>query len=159
MVDPRFPLSSKSDSRRRLVEACFRREVGSTASIPGDNVDLIETGVLDSMAWVSFLRAVETASGVLELGYGLNERSASLGEVLAALQNSASDISSAGDASLRKEISSPSAKAVLTGSSAVLGSRLVLSEEVDLAYGMPAGNFATAPESNRSPTSSKAKTN
>jgi len=71
MNDSRFPLSSKKDPRRRLVEDCFRREAGSTASIPGDNVDLIEAGVLDSMAWVSFLRAVETASGVSDLGFGL----------------------------------------------------------------------------------------
>jgi 3-oxoacyl-[acyl-carrier-protein] synthase-3 len=141
MNDLRFPLSSKSDSRRRLVAECFRREACPGASIPDDDVDLIETGILDSMAWVSFLRAVETASGVSELGYGLNERSASLGEVLAALQSSASDISSAGDASLRKEIPTPSAKTVLTGSSAVLGSRLLPSEEVDRAYGMPAGKL------------------
>jgi len=141
MNDSRFPLSSKKDSRRRLVEDCFRREAGSVASIPGDTIDLIETGILDSMAWVSFLRAVETAGGVSDLGSGLNERSASLGEVLAALRNSASDISSADDASLIQKISSSRTKAVLIGSSAVLGSRLLPSEEVDRAFGMPVGKL------------------
>lgn len=140
MSDSRFPRASRKDSRR-LVEECFRREAGFAALIPGDHVDLIETGVLDSMAWVSFLRAVETASGVSDLGSGLNERSASLGEVLVALQNSAADISCADYASLnQKSISSP-AQAVLTGSSAVFGSRLLLSEEVDHAFGMPAGKL------------------
>src|SRR5216683_7094935 len=141
MNDSRLPLSSKKDPRRRLVEDCFRREAGSAAPIPDDNVDLIETGVLDSMAWVSFLRAVETASGVSDLGSGLNERSASLGEVLAALQNSSSDISSPDDASLIQKISSSPAKAMLTGSAAVLGSRLLPSEEVDRAFGMPVGKL------------------
>ncbi len=141
MSDSRFPLSSKKDPRRRLVEDCFRREAGSAAPIPDDSVDLIETGVLDSMAWVSFLRAVETASGVSDLGSGLNERSASLGEVLAALQNSSSDISSPDDASLIQKISSSPAKAMLTGSAAVLGSRLLPSEEVDRAFGMPVGKL------------------
>ncbi len=141
MNDSRFPLSSQEDSRRRLVEECFRREAGSAAAIPADNVDLIETGILDSMAWVSFLRAVETVSGVSDLGSGLNERSASLGGVLAALQNSASEISSVEDAGLNQKISSSPAKAVLTGSSAVLGSRLLPSEEVDRAFGMPAGKL------------------
>src|SRR5258708_11829081 len=141
MNDSRLPLSSKKDPRRRLVEDCFRREAGSAAPIPDDNVDLIETGVLDSMAWVSFLRAVETASGVSDLGSGLNERSASLGEVLAALQNSSSDISSPNDASLIQKISSSPAKAMLTGSAAVLGSRLLPSEEVDRAFGMPVGKL------------------
>jgi len=141
MNDPRFPPALKTDSRRSLVEACFRREAGSAASIPGDNVDLLEAGILDSMAWVSFLRAVETASGVSDLGSGLNERSASFGEVLAALQNSASENPSADDAGLNQKISSSPARAVLTGSSAVPGSRLLASEEVDRAFGMPAGKL------------------
>src|SRR5258706_8069165 len=137
MSDSPSPLASKTDSRRSLVEACFRREAGSTASIPGDNVDLLEAGILDSMAWVSFLRAVETASGVSDLGFGLNGRSASLGEVLVALQNSASDISMADDAGLIQNLSSSPMKAVLTGSCAVLGSLVIPSEEVDRAFGMP----------------------
>ncbi len=141
MNDSRFPPASKTDSRRSLVEACFRREAGSAASIPGDNVDLLEAGILDSMAWVSFLRAVETASGVSDLGSGLNERSASLGEVLAALQNAASEISGVEDASSEQKISASPAQAVLTGSSAVPGSRLLPSEEVDRAFGMPAGKL------------------
>ncbi len=141
MNDSRFPPASKTDSRRSLVEACLRREAGSAASIPGDNVDLLEAGILDSMAWVSFLRAVETASGVSDLGSGLNERPASLGEVLAALQNAASEISGVEDASSEQKISASPAQAVLTGSSAVPGSRLLPSEEVDRAFGMPAGKL------------------
>ncbi len=141
MNDSRFPPASKTDSRRSLVEACFRREAGSAASIPGDNVDLLEAGILDSMAWVSFLRAVETASGVSDLGSGLNERPASLGEVLAALQSAASEISGVEDASSEQKIPASPAQAVLTGSSAVPGSRLLPSEEVDRAFGMPAGKL------------------
>jgi 3-oxoacyl-[acyl-carrier-protein] synthase-3 len=141
MNDPRFPPALKTDSRRSLVEACFRREAGPAASIPGDNVDLLETGILDSMAWVSFLRAVETASGVSDLGSGLNEHSASLREVLAALENSAPEISRVSDAGLDLRISSSPAQALLTGSSAATGSRLLPSEEVDRAFGMPAGKL------------------
>jgi len=126
---------------RRLLEACFHREAEPSAAIPGDDVDLIETGILDSMAWVSFLRAVETASGISDLGSGLNERSATLGEVLVAMRNSAPEISSANDASLSRKISSSLAQTLLTGSSVVLGSRLIPSEEVDRAYGMPVGKL------------------
>jgi 3-oxoacyl-[acyl-carrier-protein] synthase III len=93
------------------------------------------------MAWVSFLRAVETASGVSDLSSGLNERSASLGEILATLQNSPSEISRVEYASSEQKISSSPAQAVLTGSSAVPGSRLLPSEEVDRAFGMPAGKL------------------
>ena len=141
MNDSRFPPTSKTDSRRSLVEACFRREAGSAASIPGDNVDVLEAGILDSMAWVSFLRAVETASGVSDLGSGLNERPASLGEVLAALQNAASEVSGVEDASSEQKSPASPAQSVLTGSSAVPGSRLLPSEEVDRAFGMPVGKL------------------
>jgi 3-oxoacyl-[acyl-carrier-protein] synthase-3 len=140
MNDSRFPLSWQKDSRR-LVEKCFRREAGAAVSIPGDQIDLVETGILDSMAGVSFLRAVETASGVSDLGSGLNERSASLGEVLAAMENSASDISSGDDASFDQKTSRSLAQVVLTGSSAVLGSRVLASEEVDRSFGMPVGKM------------------
>jgi len=140
MNDSRFSVSSQKDSRR-LVEECFRREAGGAATIPGDDVDLMETGILDSMAWVSFLRAVETASGVSDLGSGLNERSASLAEVLGALQNSNSDISRGDDASLSQKIPSSPAQAVLTGSSVAFGSRVLPSEEVDRGFGMPVGKL------------------
>jgi 3-oxoacyl-[acyl-carrier-protein] synthase-3 len=129
------------EKHRGLLEACFRREAGPSAEIPGDDVDLIETGILDSMGWVSFLRALETASGVSDLGSSLNERSASLGQVLVALRNSAPETSSADDASLSRKISSSLAQAVLTGSSVVPGSRLIPSEEIDRAYGMPVGKL------------------
>src|SRR5271169_7026110 len=61
----------------RLVEECFRREVGPQTPIPNPAQDLIETGVLDSMGWVSFLRALESASGLSELGALLTERTPS----------------------------------------------------------------------------------
>lgn len=126
---------------RRLLEACFRLEVGPSAALPDDEVDLIETGILDSMAWVSFLRAIETASGISDLGSGLNERSPSLGEVLVAMRNSVPELSSTDGASLSRKISSSLARTVLTGSSAVPGSRLIPSEEVDRAFGMPVGKL------------------
>jgi len=39
----RFPKSrpARKNSMRQLVEACFRREAGSSVPIPGDDVDLI----------------------------------------------------------------------------------------------------------------------
>jgi hypothetical protein len=58
---------------RRIVEDCFRQEAGASTPLPNETADLIEAGILDSMAWVSFLHAVETASGVSGLGSGLND--------------------------------------------------------------------------------------
>lgn len=46
----------EQDRWQRLVEQCFRREAGPQATIPDLAQDLIATGALDSMGWVSFAR-------------------------------------------------------------------------------------------------------
>ncbi len=139
----RTPVTSpdQKESWRRLVEECFRRETGSSASIPGDDVDLVQAGTLDSMAWVSFLRSVETASGVSDLGSDLNERSASFAAVLAALANSRSVTFRAAHPDSRPDTVGSAALALIAGSSAVTGSRVIPSEEVDRAFGMPVGKL------------------
>jgi 3-oxoacyl-[acyl-carrier-protein] synthase III len=134
-------LPKKEDSFRRVVEVCFRGEAGLSTPLPSDTEDLVETGVLDSMAWVSFLRAVETASGVSDLGSGLNEQPASIASVLAALRSSSKKSLPSGDTKKRVSGNAFSSAVFLTGSSSVQGSRVVASEEVDRAFGMPAGKL------------------
>src|SRR6266849_9358994 len=139
MNDSRFPPASKTDSRRSLVEACFRREAGSAASIPADSVDLLEAGILDSMAWVSFLRAVETASGVSDLGSDLNEKPASFASVMAALRESKKSQLASNDSQKRIGRPAGTLSVLIIASSSLQGSRVVPSEEVDRAFGMPIG--------------------
>jgi 3-oxoacyl-[acyl-carrier-protein] synthase III len=133
--------SAEKDPLRRLVEECFHREAGLSAPIPDENADLIETGILDSMGWVSFLRTVESASGAGELGSSLSERSASFAAVLAALRNRGSVATDVGHFDPGPNASKTIVPAILTGSSATVGSRIVPSEEVDRAFGMPTGKL------------------
>jgi 3-oxoacyl-[acyl-carrier-protein] synthase-3 len=133
--------SAEKDPLRRLVEECFHREAGLSVPIPDENTDLIETGILDSMGWVSFLRAVESASGAGEFGSALSERSASFAAVLAALRNRESIATDASRFDARPNASKTVIPAILTGSSAAVGSRVVPSEEIDRAFGMPAGKL------------------
>jgi len=135
------PSLKGEDPFRRIIEACFRREVDSATPFPNETEDLIETGILDSMAWVSFLRAVETASGVSDLGSVLNEQPASIASVLAALRESskkplASDHSQRGIGRPAGTLS-----VLITASCSAQGSRVVPSEEVDHAFGMPIGKL------------------
>ncbi len=135
------PSLKGEDPFRRIIEACFRREVDSATPFPNETEDLIETGILDSMAWVSFLRAVETASGVSDLGSVLNEQPASIASVLAALRESskkplASDHSQRGICRPAGTLS-----VLITASCSAQGSCVVPSEEVDRAFGMPIGKL------------------
>jgi 3-oxoacyl-[acyl-carrier-protein] synthase-3 len=125
----------------RLVKECFRREAGRQTPIPNPAQDLIETGVLDSMGWVSFLRALESASGVNELGALLTQRTPSLGSIFQALKEaranrppSPADFPGAKRDSTRTSV-------IIEGSSAAIGSRRIPSEEVDRAFGMPPGKL------------------
>jgi 3-oxoacyl-[acyl-carrier-protein] synthase-3 len=135
------PSSSPLDERnRRLLEDCFRREAGSAAPIPRDDEDLVEIGALDSMSWVSFLRAIETASGASDLGSQLNGRNANFAALLAALGNSSSADSSEHSGMPHLD-APPSAAAAIASSCSTVGSRVIPSEDVDRAFGMPVGKL------------------
>jgi 3-oxoacyl-[acyl-carrier-protein] synthase III len=129
------------EKHRRLLEDCFRREAGSSAAIPGFDVDLIETGVLDSMGWVSFLRAIETASGAADLGVHLNGRSASFAVLLTALRDSISPAAPAEYSEVPCHLAAAVTPAVVGASSSAVGARVIAAEEVDRAFGMPVGKL------------------
>ena len=133
--------AEEEDSFRRIIEACFLREAGSSTPFPSETTDLIETGILDSMAWVSFLRAVETASGISDLGSGLNERPASLASVLTALRDSRHTSAATENLEVANIRSLSGLSVVVVASSSAQGSRIIPSEEVDRAFGMPVGKL------------------
>jgi 3-oxoacyl-[acyl-carrier-protein] synthase III len=126
---------------RRLVEECFRREAGSQASIPTDTQDLIETGALDSMGWVSFLRGLESASGVNDLGALLTEHTPSFENIFQALREEHSEIHGVLPDSFSTMQAATRGPVIIAGSSAVVGSRTIPSVEIDRAFGMPAGKL------------------
>jgi len=131
----------KEENRwRRLVEECFRREAGSEAPIPDSAQDLIETGALDSMGWVSFLRALESASGMNDLGALLTNRTPSLQSIFQAFKESQAESSSLQAASCVGDAAT-GASVILVSSSAATGSRRIPSEEIDQAFGMPPGKL------------------
>ncbi|MGH9742098.1 MAG: 3-oxoacyl-ACP synthase III family protein [Candidatus Acidiferrum sp.] len=126
---------------RRLVEDCFRREAEPAASIPDPAQNLIETGALDSMAWVSFLRALESASGRNDLGSRLTERTPSFESIFDVLRNAPAENLSLESGSAPSRKAAPSNTIIIASSAMAVGSRLIPSEEVDRAFGMPEGKL------------------
>jgi len=135
-----MPFTKDENQWRRLVEECFRREAGSDVPIPDTAQNLIETGALDSMAWVSFLRALESTSGLSELGALLTERTPTLESIYLALQEARAESPSVPEAS-DKTRTAKGSMVVLTSSCAVVGSRQIPSEEIDRVFGMPSGKL------------------
>lgn len=134
--------SGNVESRwKSLVEECFRREVGSQTSLPDPAQDLIETGVLDSMGWVSFLRAMESASGLPDLGAQLTERTPSLENVLQALREGQAQRTFLEAPRSQAQRDSTGGSVIIASSCAAVGSRTTPSGEVDRAFGMPPGKL------------------
>jgi 3-oxoacyl-[acyl-carrier-protein] synthase-3 len=126
---------------RRLVEECFRREAGQDIAIPDPEADLLETGVLDSMGWVSFLRTIESATGVSDVGFRLADRQPCLQNILQALTMAHTNVPDATrEGSATKMPLSRTSVGILS-SCAALGSRTIPSEQVDRAFGMPEGKL------------------
>ncbi len=131
----------KEENRwQRLVEECFRREAGSEAPIPDSAQDLIETGALDSMGWVSFLRALESASGMNDLGALLTNRTPSLESIFQAFKEAQAENSSLQAPSIVGHAAT-GASVILVSSCAAVGSRRIPSEEIDQAFEMPPGKL------------------
>jgi 3-oxoacyl-[acyl-carrier-protein] synthase-3 len=126
---------------RRLVEECFRRETGAEAPISDPAQDLIATGVLDSMGWVSFLRALESASGLSDLGALLTERAPSFESIFQVFSEAKADIPSLGAKFSEAGAAATRACVMLRSSCAVVGSRTIPSDEIDRAFGMPDGKL------------------
>ena len=126
---------------RTLVEECFRREAGVQSQTPGADQDLIETGVLDSMGWVSFLRTLESATGVSDLGSSLADRTPSFESIYIALGNSRTSTSIPDSDSSSGRGTAPQVLVGIVGSAAALGSRKIPSEQVDTAFGMFVGKL------------------
>ncbi len=129
----------------RLVEECFRREAGSQAAFPAPEQDLIETGALDSMGWVSFLRALESASGISQLGTLLTQRTPSLESIFQAIREtqkgSTADVLDTRASLPASDRDKAQLSAILVSSGAAVGSRTVSSEDIDRAFGMPPGKL------------------
>jgi 3-oxoacyl-[acyl-carrier-protein] synthase III len=125
---------------RDVVEECFRREAGSQSKIPGAAEDLIDTGALDSMGWVSFLRTLESATGVNDIGSSLADGTPSFENIYAALDNSRVRGSVAGS-EFHERLPLTEGAVCILGSGVAFGSRRIPSEQVDAAFGMPVGKL------------------
>jgi 3-oxoacyl-[acyl-carrier-protein] synthase-3 len=61
------------DSRpRKIVLECVRRVLAPSKEMPGEDEELVESGILDSMAWVEIIECLEKASRIAEFSDPLN---------------------------------------------------------------------------------------
>jgi 3-oxoacyl-[acyl-carrier-protein] synthase-3 len=131
---------------RQIIESCLRRELGPKKSLPRLDEDLIESGALDSMAWVGVIRCVEAAAKVPDLGARLADSPASIQSLLAALQSPApgrpkQTQKTAGKTAAAGEQARSDLQALLLGWAEALGSQVIPVAQIESEHGLPPGKL------------------
>jgi len=62
------PQSENAARALDLARKSVSQELPPGASLPGDAVDLVKTGLIDSMGWVGVLSAIEQSIGIRDFG-------------------------------------------------------------------------------------------
>jgi len=129
---------SQKGRLRTVLEECLRREIAPDAAFPSPEEDVVECGVLDSMAWVSFVRCVEDATGVRDFGERMMDQPRSLQTMLAVLESSQGR-----EEKTATPVSAPR-QATATGIAGWahgVGSRVVKAAEVEREFHLPPGKI------------------
>ena len=129
---------SQKGRLRTVLEECLRREIAPDAAFPSPEEDVVECGALDSMAWVSFVRCVENASGVRDFGERMQDQPRNLRTMQAVLESSQSREE-------KKETSvsmaRPAGLTCIAGWAHAVGSRAVKVAEVGREFHLPTGKI------------------
>ncbi|MGH9861553.1 MAG: 3-oxoacyl-ACP synthase III family protein [Candidatus Acidiferrales bacterium] len=134
----------KISARRpeQIVEQCIRREIPGGTQPLAPEEDLVESGAVDSMAWVSVIRCIEAASGDSDFGERMLDQPRSIQAMVAALEHSDS-MGAAGE-----RAGSPAASGVrgtaatVAGWGAAIGTQRVSAAELEREFALKPGKIA-----------------
>lgn len=131
---------------RRLVEECIRCELLPGASLSGFDEDVVDSGTVDSMAWIGVVREVERRTGILDLGEHLIDGPRSAASIVQAIQAAGFHAATAGGSSENeikgRQDTEPKPASVIAGWSATSGKKAVPIAEVERAFKLPKGKLA-----------------
>lgn len=129
---------SPSERLRQIVEQCVRRELPPDFPLPSPDEDLVESGAIDSMAWVGVVRAVEDATGISDFDERMTDLPRSISAMLQALRDSAAAAPAPGATSLSHSEAEAVAAAQLVGWGTAVGMRRVSAAELEREFGLKA---------------------
>lgn len=133
------PQSLPESRQRAIVAECVRRELAPGAELPPAEVDLVESGAVDSMAWVGILSAIESAAGVRGLTEAMEGRPSSQAALLDALASSSRREAKPG---AREEREARRQTAAVVGWAGTVGSNHVCAAALESEFSLPAGKIS-----------------
>jgi 3-oxoacyl-[acyl-carrier-protein] synthase-3 len=131
-----------SERWRQIVEQCVRRELAPDFPLPSPDEDVVESGAIDSMAWVGVVRAVEDATGISDFGDRMTDLPRSIRAMLQVLQDSAAAAPAPGATSFSHSEADAAAAAQLVGWGTAVGARRVSAEELEREFSLKAGKIS-----------------
>jgi 3-oxoacyl-[acyl-carrier-protein] synthase-3 len=115
-----------------------RTSVASKLSpVPKDDVDLVESGALDSMAWVDTLISIESAAGIADFGNPWTEKRSKSIRVLAEMIREAQRPFTEEASENLSLPSHANGRISIVGWASALGSQKVTAEQIERALGLP----------------------
>jgi len=133
------------ENRHKSVELacqCVAREIGPGVSLPGEEEDLVLSGVLDSMGWVGVLTVIESATGIHNFGNPWPEgRPQSIRALAEAIVEGFAQLTP--DSANRASTSAAGSGPIISvaGWGHALGSRLIDAAEIEAICSLPSGTI------------------
>jgi 3-oxoacyl-[acyl-carrier-protein] synthase III len=139
MNDPTF---RDAEATENLVRKYVARTLPPQIALPKDNVDLVNAGLLDSMAWVELLIAIEDATGIKDFGNTWpGDRPQSIGGLVAAIQGTGSVQTGDAPPQTGKKNDGTNHTVSIVGWGHTLGSLSVSASTVEHECGLAAGTI------------------
>lgn len=126
---------------REIVEQCVGRELRAGSPLPAPEEELVESGAVDSMAWVSVVRCIETAAESSDFGELMLDRPRTINAMVSALEESSAVKRRPAPGTLARTLRGTTA--AIAGWGAVTGARCVAVVDVEREFGLPAGKIAS----------------
>ena len=124
-----------------IVDQCVKRELAPGASLPAPEEDLVESGAVDSMAWVSVVRCIEAATGDADFGERMLDAPRSMSAMLAAM-NAAPKAVADSRPGVRGASGKRGGAAAICGWGAATGTRVVTAAELEHEFKLKAGKMS-----------------
>jgi 3-oxoacyl-[acyl-carrier-protein] synthase-3 len=129
---------------REIIEQCVRRELQPGVELPGPDVDLVDDGPLDSMAWVSAVRGIEVATGCHDFGDRMSDQPRSLHAMLPVLLAAVEQPNKTLAPLPALELNEAASISSIAGWASAVGSRIVDASDVEKEFGLPPGKIKSS---------------
>ncbi len=136
--------SWKTTQLPQLIREIVQREIPAGKALPGDEVDLVQAGFLDSMGWVGVLTGIEDLAQITDFGNPWPQnRPQSIRALIEAVVEGAKSLRARDEAATTERLESAAGPgAAVVGWGYALGGREIAAATAEAECGLPPGTLS-----------------